>query len=202
MDKFDDVGVDGGLTAREHDHFGVAFGSDEGVECRLHMRQSEREAVRLMARVSEAHRTVEIACGVHLDDPQAGVLLMIGTQTTVERAAALYGGLGLEGDRARLVEPQGVEIQLGVGVQQRLEAPVLPAALPQEHLVLPHVYPGVHDHLADRTDALGVFDEHLGPVDLLARKVRVRHVAPLDRGWPWRDDQPLGFHERCARNPV
>lgn len=127
--ELEDLGVDGGLTAREHDDFGFAFGGHEGVEAGLDLVQRQREPVGLVTGVGEAHRAVEVAGGVDLDDPQAGVLLVVRAQPAVQRAAVAHLGLGLQRQGARLVEPLHVDVHLGVAVEQRFEGAVVPAAL-------------------------------------------------------------------------
>jgi hypothetical protein len=77
LDEVEDQGVDGGLPARVHDDLGLALGGDEGVERGGALLHREREAVGLVARVGEADRAVQVAVGVDLDDPEAGVLLVV-----------------------------------------------------------------------------------------------------------------------------
>ena len=156
--------MDGGLPAGEHHHLRLALRGDEHVEHPVALLEGDRVAVGLVAGVGEADRAVQVAVGVDLDDPEAGVLLVLRAQPAVRRAAVL--DLGLEGqrDRAGLVEPRRGQVRLRVAVDQRLELAVLPAALAQVDLVLADVDLGVDHHLAHRADALGVLDEHLVPV--------------------------------------
>jgi hypothetical protein len=120
-----------------------------------------------MARVGEADRAIEVAVGVDLDDAEARVLLVLRAQAAVERAPVLHLGLGLERDGAGLVEPQRVEVHLGVGVEERVELAVLRAPLAEEHLVVLGVDLAVDHGLADRADALRVLEEDLVAIDLL-----------------------------------
>jgi len=122
-----------------------------------------------VTRVGKAHRAIEVAAGVDLDDPEAGVLLVVGAQAAVERAAVTDLGLGLERDRARLVEALRRHVHLGVAVQQRLEGSVVPTPLAQEHLVVAGVDLGVDHRLAHGADALRALEEHLVTVDTLTR---------------------------------
>ena len=71
----------------------------------VYLLEGEREAVWLVAGVGEADRAVEVAATIDREDPQAGVLLVVGAEPAVERAALDRFGLGLEGDGAGLVEP-------------------------------------------------------------------------------------------------
>ncbi len=157
--------MDGGLAARQHHHLGLAFRPNEGIEARLHLLEGQRETLRVMAGPGEADRAVEVAMAVDLEDAEAGMLLVIRAQPAVQGATPGDLGLGLQRDRARLVEAHGLEVPVGTGVQQRFEAAVVGAALPQVQLVVPDVDLRVGDDLADRADALGVLDEDLVAVD-------------------------------------
>lgn len=75
----------GWIDGSPPDGFGFAFGGDERVEARQDLSQREGEPVRLMAGVGEADRAVEVAGGVDLDQPDAGVLLVVGAEPAVER---------------------------------------------------------------------------------------------------------------------
>nr|WP_233163229.1 hypothetical protein [Glycomyces salinus] len=105
VDEFEEVLVDGRLAAGEHDHLGLAFGGHEDVEHLRALLAGYRVAVGLVAGVGEADRAVEVAPGVDLDDAQACVLLVLGAQPAVRRAAVFDLGLELERDGAGLVEP-------------------------------------------------------------------------------------------------
>jgi hypothetical protein len=133
----------------------------------------------LVAGVDEADRAVQVAVGVDLDDPQAGVLLVLRAQPAVRRAAV--ADLGLEGqrDRAGLVEARRVQVRLRVAVYQRLELPVVAAPLAQEHLLVADVHLGVDGDLAHRADALGELDEHLVTVSLACRHPTAPARPPL-----------------------
>ena len=95
--------MDRRLAARELHHLRIALGGDEAVEHELDLLKREREAVRLVAGVGEADRAVEVAAAVHLDDREAGVLLVLGADTAVERTAVLDLALILERQRPGLV---------------------------------------------------------------------------------------------------
>jgi hypothetical protein len=138
----------------------------------------------LMPRVREAHRAIQIARCVDLNDPETRVLLVVRTQAAIQRAAVDHFGLGLKRDGARLVEPHRAEIHLRVAVEQRLELPVIAAALAQVHLVVANTHLCVDHGLAHRTDALRLLQEHLVPIETLRPCVhRRRHaVAPSCSG--------------------
>lgn len=84
----------GWIDGSPPDGFGFAFGGDERVEARQDLSQREGEPVRLMAGVGEADRAVEVARGVDLDQPDAGVLLVVGAEPAVERTPAVRDGAG------------------------------------------------------------------------------------------------------------
>src|SRR4029450_6483846 len=167
--------MDRRLPARELHHLGRALGGDEAVEHEVDLLERERVAVRLGAGVREADRAVKVAARVHLDDPEAGVLLVLGAEAAVERAAVDYLGLELERDRPRLVEALLREIELRVRVDERLEEAVLAAAFAQDYQVVAHVHLGVDHRLADRTDRLRVLEEDLVAIDL--RSPALNHGA-------------------------
>jgi hypothetical protein len=118
-----------------------------------------------VAGVGEADGAVEVAARVDLDDPETGVLLVLGAEAAVERAAVLHLGLELEGQRPGLVEAKLGRVQLGVRVDERLERPVLGAALAHDYAVVADVHLSVDHPLAERADRLGQLEEDLGPVD-------------------------------------
>ncbi len=152
VDHGEDVLVNRGLTTGEHDDLRLALRRDVDVEHALALLERDGVAVGLVAGVSEADRAVQVAVGVDLDDPQARVLLVLGAQPAVRRAAVLDLGLELQRDRARLVEPRRIDIHLRVAVDERLELAMFSAAFPQEYLVVVDVDLGVDDDLADRAD--------------------------------------------------
>jgi hypothetical protein len=128
-----------------------------------------------VAGVGEADRAVEVAAAVHLDQSEAGVLLVLGTHPAVERAALDDLGLELERDRPGLVEALLRQVQLGVRVDERLEQAVLAAALAQDHPVVAHVHLGVDHRLAQRADRLRVLEEDLVAIDLHGPRLNFRH---------------------------
>ena len=166
LDDLDDLRMDGRLAAAEHDHLGLALAGDEDVEHAVDLLEAQRVAVGLVAGVGEADRAVEVAVGVDLDDPEAGVLLVLRAEAAVERAAVDDLGLELERDGARPVEAHRVEVHPGVAVDERLELAVLAAALAQVHPVVADVHLRVDHRLAHRADAPGELDEDLVAVDL------------------------------------
>jgi hypothetical protein len=87
----EDLRVDRRLAARQLHRFGLSLRGDERIKHRLDLREREGVAVRLMsgARLGEAHRAVEVAAGVDLDDPQARVLGVLGADAAIARAAQL-----------------------------------------------------------------------------------------------------------------
>ncbi len=167
-DHLEDLRMDRRLAARELHHLRLALGGDEAAEHEVDLLERQRVAVAVgvVAGVGEADRAVEVAGGVHLDDREAGVLLVLGAQAAVERTAVLHLGLELERQRARLVEPLLRHVELRVRVDERLEEALLGAALAHDHAVVAHVHLGVDHRLADRADRLGVLEEDLVPVDL------------------------------------
>jgi hypothetical protein len=162
--------VDGGFAAGEHHHLRLTLAVDEHVEHPFALVEGDGVAVGLVAGVGEADRAVQVAAGVHLDDAQAGVLLVFRAQPTIRRTTVAH--LGLEGQRdgAGLVEPRRVQVHLRVAVHQCLEHAVVAAAFTQVHLPLPDVDLPVDDDLAHRADRLGVLDEHLITVPLHRRR--------------------------------
>jgi hypothetical protein len=76
--------LDRGLAAREPDDVGAVLGRDEEVEEILDLLERQADAG---VRVGEAERAVLFAARVDRDDPEAGVLLVVGTEAAVARAA-------------------------------------------------------------------------------------------------------------------
>ena len=131
----EDLGMDRRLAARQLHRFGLALRGDERVQHRLDLRERERVAVRLMpgARLGEADRAVEVAAGVDLDDPEAGVLGVLGADAAVARAAPLGHGLAQQRSRARPVVALRFAPAIAVAVRERLDQAVLGAFTTQDH---------------------------------------------------------------------
>ena len=93
--------MDGRFAPGKLHDFRMAFRLYEMIQDAFDFFQSQVEAC---SGIGKAQRTVHVAGAVHFDDPQAGMLLVLGTQTAVKRTAALDLGGIIKGDCARLVE--------------------------------------------------------------------------------------------------
>ena len=157
----EDLWVDGGLAARKLDRLRFALSLHEGVEHRLDLLEAQRVAVLLVPRagLGEADRTVQVAGGVDLDDPETGVLLVLGTDAAIPRTAV--DDLGLQPQRtvARLVVALDLDVALRVAVHERLERAVLRAALAQEDPALAGHHLRLHVPAADRANRAGQLEE-------------------------------------------
>ena len=114
--------MDRWLAAGELDRFRLALGGDERVEHRLDLREAEREPVspRPGSRVGKADRAVEVAGGVDLDDPQTGVLGVLGADPAVVRAAVARPRSGARAARFRACRSAGCR---GSGRRRRRRPP-------------------------------------------------------------------------------
>src|SRR5581483_4622358 len=117
-----DVRVNRRLTTGKLYDFGVAFGGDEMIEDLFHFVERQIET---RTRVGETEGTIHVAGAVDLDNAEARVLLMVGTQAAIVGAAALDGGRVLQRDRSRLVEFGQRRVRLRVAVDKRFKQPVL-----------------------------------------------------------------------------
>ncbi len=84
-----DLRVDGRLAARELHDLRIAFGGDEAVQNVFHFFERQIEAG---SRFGETERARHIARAVDLDDAEAGVLLVVGAEAAIVRAAVLDFG--------------------------------------------------------------------------------------------------------------
>src|SRR6185436_15711074 len=107
--------------------------------------------------VGEAHRAGEVARFVDLDDREAAVLLMVGAQAAVERAAGLGPGLRRQRPVARLDPQFLLPPIIEVVADQRLLDAVVAAPLEVEDLV--------------------ILDDHLGRDQLEAGLAQARRLA-------------------------
>src|SRR5215207_9077568 len=176
----EDLRVDRGLTAGELNRLGFALGPDEGVQHRLDLLQRQAVPVLLRPRagVGEADRAVEVAGGVDLDDPQAGVLGVLGADATVTRAAVKGLRLTLAGVFAGLVEALDLQIALGVAVDDRLEFSVVGAPTAEDHAGVANEELGIEHGAAARTDRLGVAQRPAGRGRRVARRPRGDYLWP------------------------
>ena len=150
------VGVNGRFSAAELDHFRVAFRLHETVQHGFHLLHGQAEP---HSRVGEADGTVQVAGRVDLDQGQADVLLVLGAQAAVQRAAVLDLGAEFQWDGARLVELDRVHVHLGVGTDDALEPAVVRAPFPHVDLVVADDDLGVDHRFALGADAAGQFVE-------------------------------------------
>ncbi len=95
------------------DDLGKSFGGDQVIQDRLNLFQGEVEAG---PGVGVAEGAIHVAGAVHLDDAHAGVLLVIGAQAAIVRAAVYDFRRVFQRDCARLVEPGLPGVGLGVPV--------------------------------------------------------------------------------------
>lgn len=131
----EDLGMDRRLAARQLHRFGLSLRGDERIQHRLDLRERERVAVGLMpgAGLGEADRAVEVAAGVDLDDPEAGVLGVLGADAAVARTALVGRGLAQQRRRAGPVVALRVAPAVAVAVGERLDRAVLGALAPEDH---------------------------------------------------------------------
>src|SRR5215207_3292946 len=85
------------------------------------------------ARLGEADGAVEVAAGVDLDDPEARVLRVLGTDAAVARAAPVGRGLAQQRRRSGPVIALHVAPARGVAVGKRLDRAVLGTLAAQDH---------------------------------------------------------------------
>ena len=135
-----------------------------------------------------ADRAGQVAVVGDLDQGQATVLLVVGTQPAVVRAAALDRRVELPRHRARLERPPRELVILGVRRDQDLLLLVLGAVL---HQVDP---PLLEDHLgldlaqASRAEAVGQLEEDVGSVGHRNRSRGGRRIGGSDPRSRWKRD--------------
>ena len=103
--------VDSRLAARDLDQIGLALARHQRIEHRLDLAERKMRTVDIGG-IGEADRAGEVARLVDLDQRQAAVLFVIGTQPAIERTACLGAGLHLQRAVARL-EPQRLLLPIG-----------------------------------------------------------------------------------------
>ncbi|OPZ81936.1 MAG: hypothetical protein BWY76_02872 [bacterium ADurb.Bin429] len=129
-DDFQDVRMARRLTTTELQYLGLAvFRLLESVQHALNRFQGQRRAG---VSLRETDRAPQIARRRHLQQPDAGVLLVIGTQPAVLRAAAVKGSLRQRGG-AGFVILRPAQVKVGVLFQQFLVDAVFQTRLAQIH---------------------------------------------------------------------
>ena len=88
----EEIRVDGRLAAGELDEIGLALACDQCVQHALDLGERPVAAVDV-GRIGKADRASEVAGFVDLDDREAAVLLVVGAQPAIERAAGFGAGL-------------------------------------------------------------------------------------------------------------
>src|SRR5215211_4891927 len=177
----EDLRVDRGLAAGELNGLGLALGPDEGVEHRVDLLQRQAVAVLLWpgAGVGEADRAVEVARGVDLDDPQAGVLGMLRADTTIVWAAIGHLRLSPSWALPRLVEALDLHVALRVPVDDGFEEAVVRTLTTQDHPTAPYQQLRIENELAARAYRLGAGQRLASRVRRVARHTRRRVPRPL-----------------------
>jgi hypothetical protein len=122
--------------------------------------------------LAKTQRAVHIARAVHLDDAEAGVLLVVGTEAAVIGTAVLDWGSETERDRARLVELRLRGVGRGIAIDKRPDWPMVGAALAHVDLAVPQQDLGVNYPPAGRADAARQFIENLIGIDLAPRTLQ------------------------------
>jgi hypothetical protein len=125
--------VDGRLATGKLHQLRIAFRSDEAIENVFDFFQRQMEA---RAGLGEAERTRHVAGAVDLNDAETGVLLVIGAQAAIVRAAVFDLSGKLQRYCAGLVELRGVGVLLGVAIDQCFEGSVIGAPLAHEDFVV------------------------------------------------------------------
>ncbi len=95
LEDLDDLRVDGWLATRELQKVGLALARYQRIH---HLLDIGQRAVRGAGRrtIGEAHRTGEIAGLVHVDEAEAGMLLVIGAEPAIIGTALLRARLELQ----------------------------------------------------------------------------------------------------------
>jgi hypothetical protein len=161
------------------DDLGESLGGDQVIQDRLHLFQGEIEAG---SSVGVTEGAVHVAGAVHLDDAHAGVLLVIGAQPAIVRAAVHNLRRVLQRDGARLVESGLAGIGFRVAIDERFEAAVLRAAFAHIYLAVPQQDLGVDDPAADGANAARQLVEDVIGVNLFCGADRGDPGLEVGRG--------------------
>jgi hypothetical protein len=89
------------------------------------------------------------------------MLLVIGAQAAVVRAAVLDGGCISEWDCPRLIDLSGRSVCLGIRVKQRFKKTMLRTAFPHKYFILPQENLGIDHAAAHWADAASKFIENI-----------------------------------------
>src|SRR5262249_48758089 len=144
--------------------------------------------------VGEADRAVEVAVAIHLDQREAGMLLVLRAEATVARTAVDDRGAEAERGRPRLVEAQRVEVHPRVRADQRLEPAVARAALAHDDLAVLEPDLRVDGRSADGADAAGELVEDV----VRLAPARDQRATPTRRGFCRPLESPgMVLHARC-----
>ena len=125
-DQADQLGVQRRLAAGELQHIGHAFELDVAIDHAAI--GGEVDVLAAGARLGEAHGTFEVAAGGDLDQGDAGVLLVFGTQAAVIGAALVGASAEGPGQAGRLAELVAI-VPGDVGADEVLDEAVLGAVL-------------------------------------------------------------------------
>ena len=127
--------------------------------------------------IGKAERTLHVTGAIHLNDAQAGVLLMLRTETAVVRTPLLdVGGVG-QGDGARLVEACCGGIGLSITIDQSFKQTMLRTTLAHIHFIVTQEDMRIDDAAALRANAAGQLIEDVVSIFFLAWVRRYRRCC-------------------------
>ena len=150
LDEVQELRMDCWLATRKLDHFRITLRPHERIE---HGLDFIRPKVVAGPSIHEAGGAGHVAACVHLDDHQAGVLLVFGAEAAIVRAAVLDFCRELKRYVAWLVITKLVQVAVGVWRDEDLEPAVVRTALAHDDLSIFEMDFGVDELFADRAHA-------------------------------------------------
>ena len=168
LDEVQQVGMKCRLAARELQHLRVALRLDVAIQHEVDLLSRELEPCLRQVRsgIGKTQRAVQVACGVDLDQRQAGVLTVLGAQPAVMWTALPHLGCELQRDRPRLVEACDLRVEVCVAEDQGFKPAMIRAPLAHDHAPITKQDLSVDHTPAFRAEAACELPEDLWPIRL------------------------------------
>lgn len=175
LNKIDDLRMNRRLPTGKLNDLRITFRPYEVIQHRFNFLQCQAEA---RTRFGETERAVHITRAIHFNDAEAGVLLMVRTQSTIVRTTVMDLRSECQRDSAGLVVFALRDVHLGIAVDERFKRAAVRTPFFHEDFVFPEDDIGVDDAAALRANAASELVENVISIFLHVKLLTRRMIRP------------------------